>query len=318
MHKFSVTEPARLDAFLAQKLPSFSRSQLQNSISKAEVRVNGISTLKPSTKLKIGDSVELQDEPQPLTLTPQPFTLPILFEDSDLLVINKPAGLVVHPTTAEHTDSVAHQLLSYVPGVKASVHDSEDPISLSRPGIVHRLDKDTTGVLVIAKTPEALKNLSEQFHSHRTHKAYTAVVYGAITEDQTIAKNLVRRGNTQANKMKAVTTSEGRTAITHVYPLEIHPDSSYTVVSCVIETGRTHQIRAHLVSIGHPVLGDSLYATKPSAKLSESLGITRQLLHAASLTITHPKTGKPATFTAPLPPDIAELFDRAETCLVAY
>ncbi len=308
MHTFTATEPTRLDSFLAQKLPQFSRAQLQHLISQSVIEVNGTLAAKASHKLKIGDTVLVQREPQDLHLEPTSFTLPILLEDESILVVNKPVGLVVHPTTPDHTDSVAHQIISYLPSITSVVQDPESVVSTTRPGIVHRLDKDTTGVLVIAKTKEALANLSEQFHNHTTIKTYTVLCYGTITQPQTISANLVRRGNDKTNKMKATLKDEGKSAITHITPVSQHArhNTSYTVVSCQIETGRTHQIRAHLLSIGHSVLGDSIYYTKPSYQLSKKLKITRQMLHATTLSFTHPKTGAPVTVTAPYPSDMLQ------------
>jgi 23S rRNA pseudouridine1911/1915/1917 synthase len=299
---FTVDEGGlRLDAYLATQISELSRSQIQKLIILGQVTVNA-EICKPRHILKETDALIVHIPDPKQGLTAEDHSLDILFEDDEILVINKPAGMVVHPQLAEEQGTLVHALLHYYPALRDVVYDPEQLLSTLRPGIVHRLDKDTSGVIIVAKTIPTLHALSEQFRNHTTHKTYTALVFGQVPEATTVHNWIVRKAAREnmmgVSKMNGV----GREAITHFTPEELFTNA--TLLGCRIETGRTHQIRVHCKYTGHPVLGDTLYANKSSEKLSEKLGITRQMLHATSLTILHPTSGKAMTFTAPLPSDM--------------
>ena len=301
-YTYTITvEGLRLDAFLVSQLPDLSRSQLQKLITHERVQVNG-ETAKPRYMVKMGDSVTVTVPDANQALVAESTSLDILFEDEALLVINKPAGMVVHPQLAEEQGTLVHALLHYYPAIAEAVYDPAHSLSRMRPGIVHRLDKDTSGVILVAKTQAALIALSEQFKTKDIKKSYTTVVFGQLKEAQTIRNWIIRKA-AQENLMKVSRIAgQGREAITHLFPEKVFAEA--TLLQCRIETGRTHQIRVHCKFIGHPVLGDTRYTNKAATLFSEKLGIKRQMLHAQSLTFIHPITGKEMTIAAPLPPDM--------------
>jgi 23S rRNA pseudouridine1911/1915/1917 synthase len=242
-----------------------------------------------------------------LDLTPKALDFEVFFEDKDLLVLNKPAGLVVHPGAGNYDLSLVHGLL----------HRCKDELSgiggVERPGIVHRLDKGTSGVMVVAKSDLAHQELSRQFQNHEVIKIYKALVIGEITKSQQTLIDLMKRSELNRKKF-VVNKKKGKQAITHVSVLRSTERVSF--VSVRIETGRTHQIRVHLNHIGHPILGDETYGgTKKLARFSEDeksfvRDLNRPLLHAHSLCFKHPKTKKELTFEAPLPPEFEEALRR--------
>jgi 23S rRNA pseudouridine1911/1915/1917 synthase len=297
MSKLTVT-PAdagqRLDRFLAESLPAFSRSRLQTLIRDGFVKVNG-KPARPRDLVRGGDTLEWREpEITKIDAQPEPIDLDILFEDDDLLVINKPAGLVVHPGAGHQTHTLVNALLAHCKNL-SGIGGKE------RPGIVHRLDKDTTGALVIAKNDATHRDLAKQFADRTTGKVYLALVAGTPrksfgTIEAPIARHPVHR------KKMSVAQRAGRTAKTEYRVLSegrasARPDS-VSLVECTIHTGRTHQIRVHLHHLGHPVLGDKLYAGKRAGNFS------RQMLHAWKLSFRHPRTGKTMNFTAPIPHDL--------------
>jgi 23S rRNA pseudouridine1911/1915/1917 synthase len=280
----------RLDRFLAQALPTFSRARLQTLIREKFVTVNG-KPARPRDLVRARAVVEVR-EPEVTKIDAQPESMPldILFEDDDLLVLNKPAGLVVHPGAGHQQHTLVNALLAHCKNL--SVIGGEE-----RPGIVHRLDKETSGVLVIAKNDATHRDLSKQFAERTTGKVYLALVAGAPREkngtiDAPIARHPVHR------QRMSIARRGGRPAKTDYRVLTSNGDVS--LIECTIHTGRTHQIRVHLHHLGHPVLGDKLYGGKRAGTSS------RQMLHASKLTFRHPRTGEAMSFTASVPKDFVE------------
>ncbi len=283
----------RLDRLLAQHLDDFSRSHLQRLIEQARVRVNGTITTRRDLSLQSGDEVTIQlpDEEEP-ALLPEDFDLPILYEDDDLLVINKPAGLTVHPGAGTAgTKTLVNALLGYDFEQFAEMMDDE-----RRPGIVHRLDKDTSGVLVIARNAQAQARVAAQFGKRTVRKLYLALVAGVPKPAAATIDAPIGRHPTQRYKM-TVQPDRGRPAVSHYRLLASGGDASLLQVR--IETGRTHQIRVHLTSRGHPVIGDTIYGRRQPAE-------SRQMLHAWSLRLTHPRSGLILKILAPPPDDFVE------------
>ncbi|MFL6519464.1 MAG: RluA family pseudouridine synthase [Chthoniobacterales bacterium] len=280
----------RLDRFLAQALPAFSRARLQNLIREKFVTVNG-KPARPRDAVRARAVVEVR-EPEVTKIDAQPESMPldILFEDDDLLVLNKPAGLVVHPGAGHQTHTLVNALLAHCKNL--SVIGGEE-----RPGIVHRLDKETSGVLVIAKNDATHRDLSKQFAERTTGKVYLALVAGTPREktgtiDAPIARHPVHR------QRMSIARRAGRPAKTDYRVLKSNGDVS--LIECTIHTGRTHQIRVHLHHLGHAVLGDKLYGGKRAGTSP------RQMLHASKLTFRHPRTGEAMSFTASVPNDFVK------------
>jgi 23S rRNA pseudouridine1911/1915/1917 synthase len=280
----------RLDRFLANELPRFSRSRLQRLIRDGFVRLNG-NAARPRDILRAGDVVDLT-EPPPEKIDNQPEAIPldILFEDDDLIVINKPAGLVVHPGAGHREHTLINALLHHC-STLSGIGGKE------RPGIVHRLDKDTSGCLVVAKNDESHRGLSIQFAERAVEKIYLALVSGKLRRSAGVIEGKIGRDRIHRQRM-SVTSERGRAARTEYRVLRSSEQAS--LVECKLHSGRTHQIRVHLHHLGHPVLGDKVYAPKLTGK------IPRQMLHAWKLGFRHPRTGEWRTFEAPLPNDFAE------------
>ncbi|SDG54212.1 RluA family pseudouridine synthase [Pelagibacterium luteolum] len=305
----------RLDAFLAARFPAFSRNRIKDLILEGTVSVDGAANDVPKYRVKVGESITLA-APEPIEAEPQPqdIALDILFEDEYLIVIDKPAGMVVHPAPGNMDGTL----------VNALIHHCGDSLrgigGVKRPGIVHRLDKDTSGVMVAAKTDAAHAGLSAQFADHgRTgplERAYTAFVWGIPNPLIGTIETLI--GREPHNRLKqAVLGYDGREAITHYRVDERFHGEKWSVgqVTCELETGRTHQIRVHMAHIGHPLIGDSLYGsgfmTKINTVSEETrdaiLGLRRQALHAAVLGFAHPVSGETLRFESPLPADMKRL-----------
>lgn len=283
----------RLDAFLAMKEPDVSRSQWKALIEGAAVLVNG-SVSKPNYKLKMGDALEwtLPEEGTSDVLAEE-LPLTILFEDESVLVVNKAPGMVVHPAQGNWNGTLQNGLLFYDPTLN----------EVERAGIVHRLDKDTSGVLVVAKTEKAQIELKRQFKERETEKEYYALVWGEPPQRGRI-ETLVGRHPVHRKK-QAVLKEEGRVAISN-YTREEQFDEA-ALMRVKIETGRTHQIRLHMTHLGHPIVGDTVYGRSRKHKLPQKP--ERQMLHAFKLTFTHPETGKRLSFEAPLFDDMQQLLD---------
>ena len=277
----------RADLGVAEYFGDLSRSYVKKLLESGAVSVNG-KAAKPNTKLKAGDIVKIElPEPETLEAKPQNIPLDIVYEDDFLLVINKPADMVVHPAAGNYDNTLVNALLHHCGENLSTIN------GVIRPGIVHRLDKDTTGLLVVAKGDKAHLSLSEQLKTRELKRHYFALVHNNIKEDEgTIEKRLNR--STADRKKIAVVKEGGREAVTHYKVLERF--QKYTYVNCVLDTGRTHQIRVHMKSIGHPVVGDKTYGVK-----NEEFNLTGQLLHAGKIGFIHPGSGEYMEFCTPLP-----------------
>ena len=283
----------RLDVFLTRKRPDFSRSHIQKLIVKGEVVTAG-KVRKANYKLVLGDEVKITlPEAVPVAIEAENIPLAILYEDEDIIVVNKARGMVVHPAAGVNSGTLVNALLYHcddLSGINGEI----------RPGIVHRLDKDTSGVMVCAKNDKAHVNLAEQIRTKAAHRIYLAIVNGNIKEEAGIIKGDIGRHPIERKKM-AIVKDNGKPAVTHFKVLERFGD--YTLVECKLETGRTHQIRVHMASIGHPLVNDPKYGPKKSSPFA----IKGQALHSHELTLTHPTTGEEMHFMAPLPADMEKI-----------
>src|SRR5438874_1743888 len=277
----------RLDQFLAKRLPEFSRSRLQQLIRGGLVRLNEQST-RPRQIVRGGDRIDLTEPPlEKIDIRPEPIPLEILFEDDDLIVINKPAGLTVHPGAGQREHTVVNALLSHC-ATLSGIGGKE------RPGIVHRLDKETSGCLVVAKNDMAHRELSKQFAARTVEKIYLALVAGKLRKPAGLIEEKIGRHPVHRRRMR-VTSLRGRTATTE-YRVICSSDKA-SLIECRLHTGRTHQIRVHLHHLGHPVLGDKVYGPRFAKNFP------RQMLHAWKLGFRHPRTSQWKTFEASLPVD---------------
>ncbi|MBI3077237.1 MAG: RluA family pseudouridine synthase [Deltaproteobacteria bacterium] len=289
----------RLDRYLAAQGLPLSRSQLQGLIAEGQVLIGG-RRAKPGHRLRAGDRVSaLLPEPRPLALEPEPLPLTILYEDADLVVLDKPAGLVVHPAPGHPTHTLVHALLAHC-------RDLSGIGGVLRPGIVHRLDRDTSGVLVVAKHDRAHSGLAAQFKAHTARRRYQAIVHSVPDQDAGRLATTVGRHPTQRKRM-AAGVSGGREAATRWRVLRRFTEHS--LLELQPETGRTHQLRVHLSHLGHPVVGDPVYGRRRGRLPAP---IARQALHACLLGFTHPVTGAWMEFTAPLPADMEGLLKALE------
>ncbi|MGK2952508.1 MAG: 23S rRNA pseudouridine(1911/1915/1917) synthase RluD [Thiobacillus sp.] len=281
----------RLDQALSSLLPEFSRNRIQNWIRARKIAVDDA---WGTTKMKVtgGESVRVEIEPDPNATPDAPEAIPlnVVFEDPVLLVVNKPVGLVVHPGSGNRQGTLLNALLHWVPAVA----------ELPRAGIVHRLDKDTSGLLVVAKTLRAHTDLVRQLQARTVKREYLALVYGEIDRSGTVNEPLARDPH---NRVKRTVHSMGKEAITHYEVVERFP--GITLVRCRLETGRTHQIRVHMQHIGHPLVGETVYAA--SRRSHQKIPFPRQALHAERLGLIHPITQAFMQWECPLPPDFASL-----------
>jgi 23S rRNA pseudouridine1911/1915/1917 synthase len=295
----------RLDIFIAHYEPQLSRNRIQALIKSGLALVNGKAE-KPGYKVKLGETISL-DLPERKThdVLPEPIPLSVIYEDPHIIVLNKPAGIVVHPAPGNYTGTLVNALLYHygsLPLRNASAEGGEP----ERAGIVHRLDKDTSGVMVVARTQEALRSLTMQFKNRVVKKSYVALVAGVIKKGSgTIEVGLGR--HVKERKKISTHTHHAREAVTSFIVKERYPKA--TLVEVEIKTGRTHQIRVHMAHIGHPVLGDRVYGARKSTPFGERI-INRQMLHAETLSFHHPDTGNPMTFIAPPPPDMASIIEK--------
>jgi 23S rRNA pseudouridine1911/1915/1917 synthase len=306
---FSVTPEEiglRLDHFLVRHFPEYSRSYLQRCVEAQRITMNG-EPARVGVRLEGDETIDilgwLDETPEAIQAADIP--LDILFEDDDLLVINKPAGLVVHPAPGNRQGTLVSALLNYAPETFGEQADDEDV----RPGIVHRLDKDTSGVMVIAKTPDAFDKLKDDFRNHRVDKIYLAIARGHFRDGFGVIDLPI--GRDEKNRMKRTVCEEGgKEALTKYRRVgEAH---GCTLLQVRLYTGRTHQIRVHLAHLGHPVLGDLLYS---GGAQCPPFRYKRQLLHAWKLALQHPRTGERMVFTAPPAPDMASEINRfADYC----
>jgi len=278
----------RLDRYVSEQCPELSRTYAQRLIADGYITVNDRQA-KPSLKLGVGDRLRVVIPPTaPSPLSPEAIPLNIIYEDDDLLVIDKPAGLAVHPAPGHPGHTLVNAILSHFPRL-ADVSDS------LRPGVVHRLDKDTSGVMLVAKNRTAQQNLSDQFKAHSVGKAYLVLVKGQLTPEQGVIEAPMGRDPRNRKRMAVVT--EGREARTEYRVIRYI--GNYTLLEVMPETGRTHQIRVHLSAIGYPVVGDKVYGVK-------SPHLSRQFVHASRLGFKLPSTGEYVEFTSELPPDLEQ------------
>lgn len=293
-----VEEKIRLDSYIASKDLELSRSMIQKLLEKNKITVNGKKE-KSSYKVQEGDNIEIEiDMPKEITIEEQEIPLAIVYEDNDILVVNKQKGLVVHPASGNWNGTLVN-------GIMAHCKDSLSGIGGEiRPGIVHRLDKDTSGLLIVAKNDVAHIKMSEQIKNREVKKTYIALVRGLVPENEATIKMPIGRSTKDRKKMAVV--KNGKEAITHFKVLERYTtkNASYTLLEIKIETGRTHQIRVHMAEIGHPVIGDYVYSNGKN-----EFGIEGQCLHAQKLEFDHPITGKHMELEAELPQYFYEILE---------
>ena len=313
VHSFTATESEaghRLDTVIAARLPTLSRSRASRLIRAGHITVNGL-TKKPGYLTRPGDVVRSEiPSPEPVKCKPEAIPLSILHEDRDIIVLNKPPGLVVHPGAGHKSKTLANALLFHCPGLEAVG-------SRIRPGIVHRLDKETSGTLVVAKNDIAHEGLSHQFKKRQVQKRYLALVYGDVKASAGVIDLPIGRHPTDRKKMSTQSRrsrpTETRWKVKEVF-------SGVTLLEIDLKTGRTHQVRVHCAAMGHPVVGDATYGGKrrwkdfPSRQMQKVVGtVRRQMLHAWQLTFLHPRTEQSMSFESPVAKDMASVLDALRT-----
>lgn len=284
---------SRIDKALSAVNPDWTRSKVQSWVKEHFILVNG-HVVKPNYLLKQGDEVQVSEpQPEPLEVVPENLDLDVVYEDGDVLVVNKPRGMVVHPAAGHASGTLVNGLMHHC-------SDLSGINGVLRPGIVHRIDKDTTGLLAVAKNDRAHASLAEQLSEKTVTRKYTALVHGNIPHDEGTVDAPIGRDPKDRQRMTVI--DGGRDAVTHFTVLERLGD--FTLVECRLETGRTHQIRVHMKYIGHPLAGDPKYGPK------KTLTFGGQVLHAGVLGFSHPNTGEYMEFEAPLPADFAALLEK--------
>jgi 23S rRNA pseudouridine1911/1915/1917 synthase len=301
---------ARLDKALAEAT-GLSRARVQGLIDEGRVDVAGKTATSASMNVIANTPFRIIiAAAMPAQAAPEDIPLTIAYEDAHLIVVDKPAGMVVHPAAGNITGTLVNALLHHCRGQLSGIN------GVARPGIVHRIDKDTSGLLVIAKSDAAHEGLAVQFAAHTVHRRYLAVCAGHPSPSEGTIDARVGRSDSDRKKMTVLpnNSSRGKTAITHYKVLERLDEAA--LIECRLETGRTHQVRVHCASIGHPLLGDPAYGRtpKPLRPVLERLGFARQALHAAELGFVHPITGENIRFSSDTPPDMAELIDQLRHC----
>ena len=285
----------RLDAFLASSLDGLTRSQATRLIESGEVAVNGRAVSK-SYKLAGGEDIVVTlPEPEPVEAVPQDIPLDVVYEDADVIVVNKPSGMVVHPAPGHPDGTLVNALLYHCAGTLSGIGGA------LRPGIVHRIDRDTSGLIIAAKNNAAHQYLSAQLADHTLARTYECIVVGALREDRGTVDAPIARHPTDRKRMAVI--AGGREAVTHWEVIARYP--GYTHVRCRLETGRTHQIRVHMAYIGHPILGDTVYGAK-----KEVPGLTGQCLHAVGLRFLHPRTHEVVELSCPLPDEFTSMLQK--------
>lgn len=293
---FQKDQEERLDHFLVERLPEFSRSRLQGLIKDGFVAVDGILAKKTGQKLEPGSQVEVRiPPPAPVGLVGEDIPLDIIFENDDLLVINKPAGMVVHPAAGHETGTLVHAVLGYEPELEGIGGEE-------RPGVVHRLDKETSGLILVAKNERAHRWLQDQFRLRKVEKIYLALVDGAPPTPSGRVEAPIGRDPSHRKKMAVMPPGKGREAVSEYITLESF--KKHTLLEFHPFTGRTHQIRLHCTFLGCPIVGDKVYGHR-----KQSIEIDRHFLHAAKLKIVLPGNSQPQTFEAPLPEDLRAILD---------
>lgn len=290
-------ENVRLDAYIAQKCENLSRTMIQKLIEDGKILVNG-QEKKISYKTKQGDVIEIHiPEAKEINLKAQDIPLDVVYEDDDIIVVNKPKGMVVHPANGNPDGTLVNAVMSLCKGSLSGIGGE------IRPGIVHRLDKDTSGLIIIAKNDVAHINLSKQIKDRRVKKIYIALVKGNVSENEATVNMPIGRSTKDRKKMAV--RKDGKKAITHFKVLKRY--GKYTLLELKIDTGRTHQIRVHMAEIGHPVVGDMIYSNGKN-----EFGIEGQMLHAKSLDFQHPVTGKQIHLEAELPKYFEEILSKLD------
>ena len=285
----------RLDAFLASSLDGLTRSQATRLIESGEVAVNERAVSK-SYKLAGGEDIAVTlPEPEPVEAVPQDIPLDVVYEDADVIVVNKPSGMVVHPAPGHPDGTLVNALLYHCAGTLSGIGGA------LRPGIVHRIDRDTSGLIIAAKNDAAHQYLSAQLADHTLARTYECIVVGKLREDRGAVDAPIARHPTDRKRMAVV--AGGREAVTHWEVIARYP--GYTHVRCQLETGRTHQIRVHMAYIGHPILGDTVYGAK-----KEVPGLTGQCLHAVGLRFLHPRTHEVVELSCPLPEEFTRMLQK--------
>jgi len=294
-YQVGVGEEERLDKWLSSAIPDLSRSYIQKCIKEGQAFVNG-RPCKSNYRLRVDDEVTFQiPEAVEPAIEAEDIPLSILYEDEDVLVVNKPKGMVVHPAPGHYSGTLVNAVLYHCKGQLSGIN------GVLRPGIVHRIDRDTTGSLMICKNDFAHQAIAAQLKEHSMNRSYRAIVHGVLKEDEGTVNAPIGRDERDRKRM-AVNEKNGKEAVTHYRVLERFRE--YTYIECRLETGRTHQIRVHMTSIGHPLLGDEVYGQKKSAFHLEG-----QTLHAYTLGFVHPKTGEYMETVAPLPSYFTHLLE---------
>jgi len=294
----------RLDRALADAVPTLSRERLKALIRSGAVKVEGKLLRDPALRVRGEEALQVAvPEPTPAHNEAQDIPLTIVFEDEHLLVVDKPAGLVVHPAAGNLDGTLVNALLHHCGGSLSGIG------GVARPGIVHRIDKDTSGLLVVAKSDVAHEGLAKQFAAHSIDRRYLAIVNAVPKAKEGTVDAPLARSSANRKKIAVVEGSRGKRAVTHWKRLAVLRDAA--LVECRLETGRTHQVRVHLASIGHPLVGDPVYGRsgKTHTKILKELEFHRQALHAAELGFTHPVTKRGLSFSSPMPSDMQELFN---------
>ncbi|SEF47171.1 23S rRNA pseudouridine1911/1915/1917 synthase [Butyrivibrio sp. Su6] len=291
-------EGLRIDKLLSELSPSFSRTYIKKLIDDKKVFCNG-KNVKASFCISENDYIKMEIPPAEIPeILPQDIPLDIIYEDNDVLVVNKPKDMVVHPAAGHYKDTLVNAVMYHC-------HDNLSGINgVMRPGIVHRIDKDTTGSVIICKNDNAHQKIAEQLKEHSINRVYHAICYGVIKEDEGTIETLIGRSTNDRKKM-AVVTSGGKEAITHFRVLKRFEEDNMTYIECRLETGRTHQIRVHMAHIGHPLLGDEVYAGNRKSRFK----LNGQCLHAKTLGFIHPATNEYIETDAPLPEYFSHLLN---------
>jgi 23S rRNA pseudouridine1911/1915/1917 synthase len=291
----AVTESgSRFDRYVSDRLPTLSRAAVQRLIEDGQIRVDG-TPRRASYRVRAGETITVRvPPPEPAAPRAEAIPLDILYEDDDLIVVNKPAGMVVHPAAGHVAGTLVNAILAHCPHLSVG--------GVERPGIVHRLDSDTSGIIVVAKNDAAMRNLQTQFKSRRVHKTYLALVDGHVEPPRGKIDAPIGRDPKHRQKMAVVTRGKARDAVT-IYRMLATP-GSYTLLDVEPQTGRTHQIRVHLAFLGFPVVADRIYGKKKNA-----LGLTRQFLHAWKIEFTLPADGREVNFIAPMPEDLRTVLE---------
>lgn len=306
----------RVDFFLASKFSEYSRNYFAELIKNNNVAIKN-KVIKPSYKVIPGDVititfVEKMSTPE---LEPEKIKLEIIYENDNVIVINKQPGLVVHPAAGNLSGTLVNALINYFPKIKEAVYQKGNLVSETRPGLVHRLDKDTSGVLIVAKNSQTMHSLTKQIQNRTVDKTYLALCFGWPKNEAGRLVSYLGRHPKNRKFIANIGQERGKEAISEYKVIECftYDNRKASLIEFRIYTGRTHQIRVHAKELGNPVLGDLFYGNKESMKLSHNLGITRQMLHAKSLKITLPGDNKANTFTAPVPKDIEAIINKTHS-----